>query len=348
MIKRCHTETEHQSPRFFEPLPGGQVRCLVCPHHCVIESGDAGVCQARVNRGGILELDVAGVVGHADPIEKKPFYHYMPGSLSYSVGVPGCNLDCPYCINWELSQPHADGNTSDPLPYIPPKTVLAQAEARKCGSIAYTYTEPAIFLEYVLETAQLARTAGLKNLMKTNGFATLAALECANPLMDAVNVDLKSFREQGYRILGGELAPVLEALRAFKAAGLWIEVTSLIVPGFNDGEDELRAMARFIVNDLGESTPWHLHRFFPNYKMAGKIPTSISTLERGIEIAADEGLSFVYLSNLSIQGRNDTVCPHCGMRVIGRPSARAACVQSDLNMRRCGHCGWEIAGIWTS
>jgi pyruvate formate lyase activating enzyme len=253
----------------YERLPAARVRCNLCPHRCEIDAGQAGACGVRVNRGGALFLDTPtrGIVCHVDPIEKKPFYHFLPGSMCYSVGVPGCNMSCPYCINWELSQPLAPGNSAGPLPYLLPEDVVSRARSHGCSSIAFTYTEPVVFFEYALETARRAKTAGLASLIKTNGFALPRVWAVLAPFLDAANVDLKSMRDRTYRQLGGQLQPVLGSLRELRAAGVWVEVTTLVVPGQNDSDEELAAMARFIASELGPDTPWHLLRFFPHYQM---------------------------------------------------------------------------------
>ena len=194
---------------FYKRLPGGRVRCDVCPHRCVIDNSQAGKCSVRVNEGGdfYLNTPARGIVAHADPIEKKPFYHFLPGSKCYSVGAFGCNMDCQYCINWELSQPKARGASVSLFPYIPPDEAVSQARARGCAGMAFTFTEPAVFFEYVLETAQLAEAAGLANVIKTNGFVMPEPLAMLIPRLDAANVDLKSMCERTYRHLGGQLQP---------------------------------------------------------------------------------------------------------------------------------------------
>ncbi len=224
------------------------------------------------------------------------------------------------------------------------KEVVSQALAKTCRSIAYTYTEPSVFFEYVLETATLAKTAGFANVIKTNGFITAEALAVLVPYLDAANVDLKAFCDQTYRHMGGQLEPVLTTLRELKTAGVWIEVTTLVVPGQNDDDGELKAMAHFIVDELGPDTPWHLLRFFPNYKMSHYPPTPMPTLERALAIGKTAGLNFTYLSNLLVSGKQDTYCPNCGNVVIGRTGARSS--TNRMQNGRCMHCHRDIPGIW--
>ena len=330
--------------QFYEPLPAERVRCQLCPHRCDISPGQAGLCSVRVNRDGRLFLDAAarGVISHVDPIEKKPFYHFQPGSRCCSVGVQGCNMNCPYCINWELSQPHASGNSLSPLAYLSPQDIVSQALAHDCASIAFTYTEPAVFFEYVLETAQRAKADGLANVIKTNGFALPHVWDALTPVLDAANVDLKSMSDRTYRQLGGQLEPVLNSLRQLRASNVWLEVTTLIVAGQNDNEQELAAMAQFIAEELGPDTPWHLLRSFPHYKMSRHIPTPMETLNKSREIGRDAGLKFVYLSNLLVTGGKDTHCPNCGQTVITRTGTHN--VKIDLQGNRCQNCGQSIYG----
>ncbi len=332
---------------FFEQLSGHRVRCDVCPHRCVIHPDQAGLCGVRVNANGGLYLNTSarGIISHVDAIEKKPFYHFLPASACYSVGAFGCNMRCQYCINWELSQPAAPGVRVDPLPCRPAEAVLSRATASGCRSIAYTYTEPAVFFEYVLETAKLARAAGFANVIKTNGLITPEALAVLVPYIDAANVDLKAFRDRTYRHLGGQLQPVLTTLRELKAWGIWTEVTTLVVPGQNDDDGELADMARFIADELGPDTPWHLLRFFPNYKMSDGTPTPMHTLERALNIGKTAGLNFAYLSNLLASGKQDTHCPSCGSIAVSRTGANS--LTSHVGDGRCVHCQGDIPGIWT-
>jgi pyruvate formate lyase activating enzyme len=301
-----------------------------------------------VNADGRLRLRLSprGVIAQIEPIEKKPFYHFLPGSQCYSVGASGCNMKCPYCINWELSQPMDAGDSVSPGRSLSPAEVVAQAQAAGCASIAYTYTEPAVFFEYILATAQLAKVAGLANVFKTNGFIMAEPLTALTPYLDAANVDLKSFSDHTYRKLGGQLQPVLSTLRQLRAAGVWIEVATLVVPGQNDSEDELKSMARFIADEVGAGTPWHILRFFPSYKMSDVCPTAMATLERALEIGRTAGLSFTYLSNLSALGNQDTNCPMCGNVAIVRTGRGIS--NNKIELGRCGVCHTDIPGLWAS
>jgi pyruvate formate lyase activating enzyme len=251
-------------------------------------------------------------------------------------------MDCPYCINWELSQPARPG-AANSTAWISPAEIVSQAENHACESIAFSYTEPAVFFEYVLETAQLAKPRGLSLVMKTNGFISHDPLAELTSYLDAANVDLKSFRETTYRKLGGHLQTVLETLRTIRAAGVWLEVTTLIVPGMNDSADELSAIARFIADELN-GVPWHILRFFPGYRMTESTPTPMDTLNRALDIGRAAGLSHVYLSNLRVSETQNTHCPGCGNAVITR-SGTTTLFQA-LSNGRCQHCRREIIGMW--
>ncbi len=332
--------------QFYERLSDARVQCNLCPHRCEIDANQAKLCSVRVNREGSLYLEAStrGIISHVDPIEKKPFYHFLPGSRCYSVGVQGCNMNCPYCINWELSQPHAPGNSLGPFPYLRPEDIVSQAQSQGCSSIAFTYTEPAVFFEYVLETAQRAKAAGLANVIKTNGFALPHVWAALTPFLDAANVDLKSMCDRTYHQLGGQMQPVLSSLRELRASGVWVEVTTLVVPGQNDRDDELTAMARFIADELGPDTPWHVLRFFPHYKMSRQLPTPMETLAAVRAIGSAVGLSFVYLSNLLATGGQDTYCPNCGETAVRRTGTHTSGIAMLGNS--CGKCCKAIPGVW--
>ncbi|MBN1834465.1 MAG: AmmeMemoRadiSam system radical SAM enzyme [Spirochaetales bacterium] len=327
----------------YEKLPENKVRCNLCAHRCLIGEGHKGICRVRENRGGTLYTLVYGrtISEQIDPIEKKPLYHFYPGSRAYSIATPGCNFRCRWCQNWEISQmprkEHmASGRDS------PPQQVVAAARESGCRSVAYTYTEPTVFFEYAYDTARLAHAAGLANLYITNGFMTPEMLETFRPYLDAANVDLKAFREETYRrYTGGRLGPILENMKLMKKLGIWLEVTTLVIPGINDEEQELRDAARFVIGELGAETPWHISRFFPSYEMADRPPTPMGTLRKAREIGKEEGLRYVYLGNVGEE--SDTFCHHCGELLVRRSGH--SLIENRVRDGRCPSCGTPVAGI---
>ncbi|MFI5258355.1 MAG: AmmeMemoRadiSam system radical SAM enzyme [Candidatus Limnocylindrales bacterium] len=323
----------------------GAVRCVACAHRCLIKPGRAGICRVRENRDGALVTVVFGqaVAANADPIEKKPLFHVYPGSVAYSIATQGCNFHCLHCQNWSISQADRDGLAVRTFALTPAR-VVAAAQAAGSRSIAYTYTEPTVFIEYVLETARLARDAGLANLLVTNGYQTPEALDLLAPLVAAANVDLKSFDDRFYRrVCGATLAPILATLTGMHERGIWIEVTTLLIPGLNDDPAGLRALARWLVAELGPETPWHVSRFFPTYRLNDLDPTPVATVERAVEIGRDAGLRHVYSGNVS-DGDEDTHCAGCGETLIRRHGfyARPAAALAGDSCARCGH---RLAGV---
>ncbi|MBN1437967.1 MAG: AmmeMemoRadiSam system radical SAM enzyme [Anaerolineales bacterium] len=328
----------------YDKLPGGKVRCRLCAHRCIIPDGGKGICQVRENRGGVLYTLAYGktIAQHVDPIEKKPLFHFHPGTTAYSVAAPGCNFRCSWCQNWEISQMPRERHLLLGELAAPDEIVAA---ARRAGSrsIAYTYTEPTVFSEYALDTARIAHSSGLANLFITNGYMTEEMLEQSAPFLDAANVDLKAFREKTYQqYVGAKLAPVLESLKTIRRLGIWLEVTTLVIPGINDDPAELKDAAGFIAQELGPDTPWHISRFFPAYRMNDRPPTPLEKLEEAREIGRAAGLHYVYLGNAA--DGEDTLCPHCGRAVIRRIGNRIL----DCGVTgddRCPACGTGIAGV---
>jgi pyruvate formate lyase activating enzyme len=301
----------------------------------------------RENRDGQLVSTVFGrvVAANADPIEKKPLFHVYPGSVSFSIATQGCNFHCLHCQNWAISQAARDGFGSRSFD-LPPEEVVRAARAHKARTIAYTYTEPTVFIEYVLATAELARDAGLSNVLVTNGYQTPEALDALAPLVQAANVDLKSFDDRFYRkILGARLAPVLATLTGMKERGIWLEVTTLLIPGLNDGPEELGHLAAWIARELGLETPWHVSRFFPTYRLTDLDPTPESSIRRAVEIGRDAGLAHVYSGNVA-DGEEDTHCAGCGATLIRRYGFTAE--KAGLVDGRCGRCGRSLAGVGLS
>jgi pyruvate formate lyase activating enzyme len=324
--------------------PHGAVRCVACAHRCLIRNDRAGICRVRENRDGALVTLVYGraVAANADPIEKKPLFHIYPGSVAYSIATRGCNFHCLHCQNWAISQAARDGFAA-PSFALAPRDVVSAARAAGSRSIAYTYTEPTIFIEYVLDTARLAAEAGLANLLVTNGYQTPEALDLLGPLIGAANVDLKSFDDRFYRkVCGARLAPILAALVGMRQRGVWVEVTTLLIPGLNDDPDGLVALARWIAAELGPETPWHVSRFFPTYRLTDLDPTPAATVERTVEIGHAAGLRHVYSGNVD-GGDQDTHCAGCGATLIRRRGFRASRV--GLAEGRCVQCGRALAGV---
>ena len=308
-----------QQALLFESLDGGRVRCHLCAHRCSIAPGKRGICLVRENRGGALYSLVYGMpLSQAvDPVEKKPLFHFHPGSTAFSIATAGCNFRCAFCQNWDISQmPRDRGEIRGRS--VPPEQVVEAAGRLGCRSIAYTYTEPTIFFEYSYDIARLARAAGIASVYVTNGYMTRDMLELFQgsagrhePWLDAANVDLKAFRDETYRsACGARLQPVLDSLKSMKELGVWVEVTTLVVPALNDSEAELRDVAQFLAHDLGAETPWHVSRFHPDYEMQDRGPTPEKTLRRAYELGREAGLRYVYVGNLPGARLEDTLCPH--------------------------------------
>jgi pyruvate formate lyase activating enzyme len=328
----------------YEKLLDRRVRCRLCAHYCTIAEGHKGLCQVRENRGGTLYTLVYGrtISQAVDPIEKKPLYHFHPGSLSFSIATPGCNFRCAWCQNWEISQMPREQHLIGGHPALPDQ-IVTSAQHHGCRSIAYTYTEPTIFFEYANDTAKLARAAGLANIFVSNGYMTDEALDMARDWLDAVNVDLKAFRDETYRRdIGARLQPVLDSLRRMKALGIWLEVTTLVVPGLNDDPQELKELAEFVCDELGADTPWHVSRFFPCYQMNQTPPTPVATLHRAEEIGREAGLRHIYLGNVAEE--TNTFCAECGELLIRRIGFEVTenHVATDGS---CPACNEPLAGI---
>ena len=329
----------------YRSLPDNKVSCFLCSHRCEIADSKFGICGVRQNKKGRLYTHVFGevIAAHVDPIEKKPLYHFLPGTSSFSIATIGCNFKCPFCQNWQISQSTKKEGQGESGSRLLPDQVVKLAKSRGCQSISYTYTEPTIFFEYAYETAKLAKEDGLSNTFVTNGYMTAEALEAIQPYLDACNVDLKSFREDFYKkICKAHLEPVLESIRLMKKLGIWVEVTTLVVPAQNDGEDELTQIARFI-HDVDPDIPWHISRFHPDYQYTDAHPTPMETLRRAYQIGKKEGLHFVYLGNVWGEGE-DTLCPQCQKLLIPRQGFSVGKIR--LKDSTCPHCGASVAGVF--
>ena len=330
----------------YQKLSGRTVRCSLCRHYCVIGAGGTGRCRVRKNIDGTLYSLVYGhlVAEHIDPIEKKPLFHFLPGSATYSIATVGCNFTCLHCQNHAIAQ--FDTGSSDGIPgnLLEPEEIVRRALHSGCRSVSFTYTEPTIFFEYALDVAKLACRAGLKCIFVSNGYITPGALDMIAPFIHAANIDLKGFTEEFYkRVTGAHLAEVLECLLDYRKRGIWLEITTLIIPGENDDRKQLEDIALFIADKLGVDVPWHVSRFFPQYKMLDHPVTSPSTLSDAAAIAARAGLRHVYEGNIQ-GGREDTICHSCGTTVIQRQGFRVQTAGTFTG--RCGNCGVEIAGVW--
>ena len=328
----------------YQKMTENRVRCQLCAHYCPIADGNRGICQVRENRDGTLYSLVYGrtISQNIDPIEKKPLYHFYPGSRACSIGTPGCNFRCDWCQNWEISQMPREQHFITGQELFP-AAIVAAAEKTASRSIAYTYTEPTIFFEYSYDTARLAHAAGIANVYVSNGYMSAEMLDLFHPWLDAANIDLKTFRNETYRkYIGGTLQPVLDSLKRIHDYGIWLEVTTLVIPGVNDDPQELQEIAEFIATELGTDTPWHISRFFPQYKLQQTPPTPPDTLHRAEEIGRAAGLKYIYLGNLA--GESNTTCPACGKILIQRSGFGISSNRVD-HRGCCPACGEQIAGV---
>ncbi len=330
---------------FQEPREGKKVKCNLCSHRCLISPGKRGICAVRENRDGTLYSLVYDkvIARNIDPIEKKPLFHFQPGSTSFSIATPGCNFRCKHCQNAYISQlPHDRGGMilgED----ISPVVLVEAARRQDCSSISYTYTEPTIYFELAFDTARLAVQAGLKNVFVTNGYITPEALQVIRPYLHAANIDLKGFRDDFYReVCGARLQPVLDAIRLYKEFGIWIEITTLIIPGHNDSDEDLVGIAQFI-RSVGEDIPWHVTRFHPTYKLMDQPRTPLETLKRARRIGLDAGLRYVYEGNIPGEGE-DTQCWSCKQTLVERVGFSVQA--NNIADGKCGYCGAVIDGVW--
>jgi pyruvate formate lyase activating enzyme len=330
---------------FARPRKGGRVECHLCQQHCSLREGEWGLCGVRLAQGGALHTTVYGkaVAVNVDPIEKKPLFHFHPGSRSLSIATLGCNFRCQFCQNWSISQVR---ETLPRRPSVPPAEVVAHARESGSRTIAFTYTEPTIFFEYAYDTAVLARREGLDTVFVTNGFLTPDALATVAPVLGAANVDLKAFRAETYRrVMGGRLQPVLDCLRAMRKQGIWLEVTTLVVPGMNDSDEELTDIARFIATDLGPDVPWHVSRFHPDHDWTDGGPTPVETIRRAVRIGREAGLRHVFAGNVPGEESEHTLCHACGHRLVARSGFRI--LANEVREGACPRCGTPVAGVWS-
>ena len=358
--------------RFYQALSGEEVLCTLCPHNCHIAEGGRGACGVRYNKHGVLYTLVYDkiVARSVEPVEKKPLYHFYPGSMAYSIATVGCCLRCAFCQNWQISQwpkdhlpkrldPNGPVETQEPIcpqllelehaipgEPVTPAGIVEAALAAGATSIAYTYTEPTIFYELAYDTAVLARKQGLKNIFVTSGFINEAPLRELATVLDAANIDLKFFKEESYRRISRvRLQPILDAIRLYHQLGVWVEVTTLMVPGINDSDEELDGIARF-VHSVGVEVPWHISQFYPAYKMSDHPVTPLETLRRASDIGRAAGLRYVYEGNVPGERGENTYCYHCGSLLIPRYSFYVR--NNRIHNGFCPDCGAVIDGVGMS
>jgi pyruvate formate lyase activating enzyme len=345
LLPRLSAEPSLKEALFYKKLDKKIVQCHLCPRNCVIPVGKRGFCGVRENRDGTLyTLSYAKLVSmnDMDPIEKKPLFHFLPGTKTFSIATAGCNLKCKFCQNWEISQKRPE---EVDFVYIEPKEFVQLVKKSGRPTIAYTYSEPTIFYEYMFETAKLAHEQGIRNIMHSNGYINEEPLRQLAKYLDAANIDLKGFSEDFYaKLTEGTLEPVLRSLKILKEEGVHLEITNLILPGFNDDEETLRKMCLWIKENLGPETPLHFSRFFPMYKLLYLNPTPVQALEKARKIALDCGLKYVYIGNVVGNPAENTYCPKCGKIVIERRGYFV--VQDNIVDGKCKFCGYEIKGVW--
>ncbi|MFH0912955.1 MAG: AmmeMemoRadiSam system radical SAM enzyme [Candidatus Omnitrophota bacterium] len=329
----------------YEKLENRLLHCYLCGHQCKITDKKFGFCGVRQNIEGVLYTHAYGkvIASHIDPIEKKPLYHFLPGSFSFSIATIGCNFHCGFCQNWEISQSSFRDDDNIAGEELAPQEIVEIAVKNKCKSISYTYTEPTIFFEYALETAKLAKVEGLYNNFVTNGYMTRECLQMIRPYLDAANVDLKFFKESSYRdICQSRLQPVLDSIKIMRELGIWVEITTLIVPGENDSDEELRDIAAFIAS-VDKNIPWHVSRFHPDYQFNGYKPTAEATLEKAQDLGKSCGLNYVYAGNVSGWG-NDTHCHSCKRLLIKREYFSV--LEYNIKQGKCAYCNTVIPGVF--
>jgi pyruvate formate lyase activating enzyme len=330
---------------WYKKLPESRVECQLCPRACQVADAERGGCGVRENRGGTYYTLVHSLACsvHLDPIEKKPFFHVLPGAQALSYATAGCNVECKFCQNWEISQFRPEQVRSQ---YLPPETLVEVARRNGVPLLSATYSEPVVFWEYVRDTAAAGRRLGVRSTVVSNGYAQEQALKDVLPLIAAMKVDLKAFTERFYReLVRGELKPVLKALEVIKASGTWLEIVVLLVPGQNDSEGEVRDLSRWVKANLGAEVPVHFTRFHPTYRLTNLPPTPVPTLERAWQVAKAEGLAFPYLGNVPGHPGENTTCPGCGKQLIRRVGFQV--LDNVLASGKCPQCKRAIPGVWS-
>ncbi len=328
----------------YEKLEDGRVKCHLCNHYCTISPGKRGICAVRENIDGTLYTLVYGkvIAAHIDPIEKKPLFHFYPGSKSYSIATVGCNFKCDHCQNYEISQYSKEYYPDIPGIEMTPEQIVKEAKQARCESISYTYTEPTIFFEFAYDCARLARENGIKNVFVSNGYTSPEAVKLIAPYLDANNIDLKGDENFYRKVSGARLQPVLDTIKLMKELGVWVEVTTLIIPTYNDSENFLRWCAEFI-KSIDPAIAWHVTQFYPTYKLLNQPRTPISTLRKAREIGLKAGLKYVYEGNVPGEGGENTYCPECGELLIERFGYTLTKIK--MKHSKCFKCGARIEGV---
>lgn len=321
-----------------------RILCELCPKHCLLAEGESGECRIRVHLDGTLRAVTYGFpcAVHVDPMEKKPMFHFFPGSRILSLATVGCNLHCKNCQNWEISQANPEETSAYPLP---PESIPLLAQRYQCRSIAYTYTEPVVYYEYTYDASVKAKEAGLFNVLVTAAYIQRRPWEELCRVTDGANIDIKAFSDEFYRtVCDGTLQPVLDACVIAKRLGVHVEITNLVIPTLNDTDAMFRDLARWLATHLGKDTPLHFSRFFPQYRMRNLPPTPAETLRRAREIALAEGMEYVYIGNLSVPDSENTRCPQCHALLIER--MRYTILTNRIQKGACPECGRRIEGRW--
>jgi pyruvate formate lyase activating enzyme len=330
--------------RFYQKLANRKIKCKLCPRECTVGDKERGYCGVRENRGGTYYTLVHSrmAAAHVDPVEKKPLFHYLPGSVAFSLGTAGCNVNCKFCQNWEISQSRPE---QIPAEYAPPHRVAELAKQYDCPTIAFTYSEPVVFAEYLMDTADAGHQAGIRSIVVSNGYMQEESLKAAYGKMDAVKIDLKAFSESYYqKVVTGQLKPVLETLVTLRKMGKWTEIVYLVLPTLNDSDQEFRGLAQWIKANLGPDVPLHFTQFHPQYLMKNLPITPVPTLERAKAIADAEGLHFVYIGNVPGHPAQNTYCPKCKRMLVERVGFTAS--KMLIRKNSCTFCQQPIPGIW--
>ncbi len=330
--------------RYYEKLPNRKIKCVLCPRECIIDDQETGYCGVRENRGGTYYTLVHSRVcsANVDPIEKKPLFHFLPGSLAFSIATAGCNVECKFCQNWQISQVRPEQIQNMDLP---PEQVVQYARQTNSLSIAYTYSEPVIFTEYMYDCAAAGRNSGVRSVMISNGYIQKQPMTDLCSVLHAVKIDLKAFTESFYeKLVAGKLQPVLDTLVLLKSLGMWTEIVYLVVPTHNDSPEELKALCKWIVSELGPDTPLHFSRFYPQYRLKNLPPTPISTLNVARSIALDAGIHYCYIGNIPGHEGEHTYCPSCHQTLIKRIGFKI--LENKLVHGTCPSCHTSIPGIW--
>lgn len=337
-------QSELVEARYYKKLPQRKIQCELCPRKCIIDDLERGFCGVRENHGGTYYSLVYGkaCAVHVDPIEKKPLYHFLPGERAFSIATVGCNVICKFCQNWEISQANIDQVKSIELP---PAQVAALALKNQCAAIAYTYTEPVVFTEYMYDCAVEGKSRGIRSAMISNGYINPQPMKELASVLSAVKIDLKAFSERFYKeLVVGELRPVLDTLILLRKENIWTEIVYLVIPGQNDDPDELRKLSIWIRNELGSDTPLHFTRFHPQYRLTNLPATPVRTLVMARQIGLDAGLNYVYTGNVPGDPGENTICPHCQSIIIRRIGF--SLIETKLTGNKCANCGTIIPGVW--